>query len=96
MRRRSGAPLSPNEETTLRRVAHGSTAETDHATGDVRRLAAFELIKTVDGKFVLTSAGRRRVDRLPETVEYATHDQAAYGQAGKAMSQFYDRSRRKS
>lgn len=93
MRRRSGAPLSPNEETTLRRVAGGSTPEGDHATSDVRRLTAFELIKIVGGKFVLTSAGRRRLNGLSLTLDTATHDQAAYGEAGKIMSQFYARSR---
>ena len=49
MRRRPGAPLSPNEEMTLLRVAHCGIAEGAHAASDVRRLAAFELIKTIAG-----------------------------------------------
>lgn len=95
MSRRSGAPLSPNEETTLRRVAQGESPDSDHATSDVRRLAAFELIESVGGKYVLTGAGRRRVTRLPLTIDTACHDQAAYGEAGNALSQFYARSRRR-
>jgi hypothetical protein len=94
MRRRSGALLSPNEETTLRRVADGGTAEGDHTTQDVRRLTAFELIKIVGGRFVLTGAGRRRVDRLRPQLNTTSHDQAAYGEAGKILSQFYTRCQR--
>jgi len=95
MSRRSGAPLSPNEETTLRRVAQGAGPDTDHAASDVRRLAAFDLIESVSGKYVLTGAGRRRVSGLPLTIDTACHDQAAFGEAGKALSQFYARSRRR-
>lgn len=95
MPRRSGAPLSPNEEKTLRRVAHDGAVESDRVAGDVRRLEAFELIKTVDGRFVLTKAGRRRMDGLRPLVDTGCRDQAAYGEVGKALSQFYERSRRK-
>lgn len=94
MSRRSGAPLSPNEESTLRCVAQGTRPDSDHAASDVRRLAAFDLIEAVGGKYVLTEAGRRWMDRLLGTADTASHDQAAYGEAGKALSQFYARSRR--
>ncbi|MBR2819858.1 MAG: hypothetical protein IKE60_34630 [Reyranella sp.] len=95
MRRRPGAPLSPNEEAILRRVAFVGTAELEHTADDVRRLIAFELIQPVDGKYTLTPAGQQRLDGLPTTIDMAGHDQTAYGGAGKAMMQFYTRSKQK-
>jgi hypothetical protein len=86
-------PLSPNEEKTLCRLAHEGAAESERDASDVRRLEAFELIKTVDGRFVLTKAGRRRVDGLPLAND---PDQIAYGEDGKALSQLYAWSRRNS
>ena len=65
------APLSPNEELALRRAAHGAAPEGDRSNGDVRRLTAFGLVEVLDGKVVLTAAGRKRVKRLPPTVRPA-------------------------
>ena len=87
-------PLSPNEELALRRAAHGAAPEGDRSNGDVRRLTAFGLVEVLDGKVVLTAAGRKRVKRLPPTVDMSSHDHAAYGEAGQALAQFFDRSRR--
>jgi hypothetical protein len=88
------APLSPNEESALRRAARGADPASDRADGDVRRLTAFGLVEVVGGRLVLTAAGRKRVKRLPPTVDANSHDHAAYGEPGKALAQFYDRSRR--
>lgn len=93
MPRRSGAPLSPNEETTLRCVAQGTRPYGDHAASDVRRLAAFDLIEAIGGKYVLTAAGRRWMDCL--LGGSGTTDQPAYGEDGKGLSQFYEQSGRK-
>lgn len=93
MPRRSGAPLSPNEETTLHCVAHGTPPYGDHAARDVRRLVAFDLIEAAGGKYVLTEAGRRWMARLLGAV--GTTGQPVYGEDGKGLSQFYEQSRRK-
>ena len=58
------APLSPNEEITLRRVALGLSAARDLPPRDLARLAALALVgATVDGPR-LTSLGRRRYRSL--------------------------------
>lgn len=87
------APLSPNEELALRRAARGADPDGNHPNGDVRRLAAFGLMEIVDGKVVLTAAGRKRVKRLPPVVDASSHDHAAYGETGRALARFFDRSR---
>lgn len=95
MPRRSGAPLSPNEEKTLRRVAHEGAAESERTASDVRRLEAFELIRTIGGRFVLTKAGQRRVDCLSTMFDTGSRYQSIYGEDSKGLSQFYEQSRGK-
>ena len=55
------AQLSPNEATTLRRIAGGAANLEELRAGDVKRLIALGLAQRIDGKLVASRAG---VDRL--------------------------------
>jgi hypothetical protein len=56
------APLSPNEEGTLRRIALGSGQPPP--LGHLRRLQQLELVEWAGGTWRLTELGRRRHDGL--------------------------------
>jgi hypothetical protein len=56
------APLSPHEETTLRRIAFGSEGALEPA--HIRHLLQLDLIEWTDGGWRLTSLGRQRHDAL--------------------------------
>jgi hypothetical protein len=68
MARGSVAPLSANEETTLRRVALGVSKAASLSKLDVERLRALVLIEDKDGELRLTAAGRERYLALPRAV----------------------------
>jgi hypothetical protein len=68
MTRGSLAALSPNEETTLRRVALGVTKAATLSKLDVARLKALALIEDKDGELVLTGGGRARYLALPRSI----------------------------
>ena len=53
-------PLSPREETALRRVAQGSVRHQDLASEHRRRLTQLALIQEIDGMLALTAMGRER------------------------------------
>jgi hypothetical protein len=59
------AQLSPNEETTLRRIATATSAPVDLRKADAKRLAALGLVHEVDGALVPTHRGLERVG-LPQ------------------------------
>ena len=61
MTRGSLAPLSPNEETTLRRVALGVSKAATLPKLDVARLTALALVEEKDGELRLTGIGRGRL-----------------------------------
>jgi hypothetical protein len=65
------APLSPNEEVTLRRVALGLTKTRDLPRRDLDRLKRLELVETVGKQPVLTALGRQRYGMLPRPVLFA-------------------------
>jgi hypothetical protein len=65
------APLSPNEELTLRRVALGIAFAKDLPAADVQRLRNLELIEDGGERFGLTALGRERYERLHETIDRA-------------------------
>jgi hypothetical protein len=73
MTRGSLAPLSANEEVTLRRVALGITQAADLSELDIKRLKALSLIEANGGGLRLTATGRERYLALPKsaTVEQA-------------------------
>jgi hypothetical protein len=69
MIRGSLAPLSPNEEVTLRRVALGISEPASLSASDIKRLTAFALIENSGGGLRLTPAGRKRYRALPKGAE---------------------------
>ena len=58
------APLSPNEERTLRHVATGQWRGALLAERYIRRLAQLDLVEGVDGEIRLTETGRKRFEQL--------------------------------
>ena len=56
------APLSPHEETAMRKIAVGSDDPVDPV--HVRRLHQLELVEKDGGSWRLTAMGRRRHDLL--------------------------------
>ena len=65
MSRSLDAPLSPNEEVTLRRVALGISPLKDLAPRDLTRLASLSLVEIDAGVPRLTEVGRQRYRALP-------------------------------
>jgi hypothetical protein len=65
MTRSLDAPLSPNEEVTLRRVALGISPMKDLAPRDLKRLKSLALVEIDAGVARLTDFGRQRYNALP-------------------------------
>lgn len=65
MTRSLEAPLSPNEEVTLRRVALGISPMKDLAPRDLMRLKSLALVEIDAGVARLTDCGRQRYSALP-------------------------------
>jgi len=65
MSRSLDAPLSPNEEVTLRRVALGISPMKDLAPRDLMRLKSLALVEIDAGVARLTDFGRQRYSTLP-------------------------------
>ncbi len=61
------APLSPNEELTLRRVALGIALAKDLPAGDVLRLRNLALIEDRGERLGLTTLGKERYQRFHST-----------------------------
>ena len=59
------APLSPNEESTLRRVALGIAVRDELPAIHVKRLERLSLVEDVEGFVRLTNLGARRYATLP-------------------------------
>ena len=57
-------PLSPNEEVTLRRVAHGTAHRETLRSADVTRLESLGLIGDSNGVLSLTPMGQQRLADL--------------------------------
>jgi hypothetical protein len=55
------AHLSPNEETTLRRIATDTLEPSDVREADAKRLTALGLVETADGLLIATERGLQRV-----------------------------------
>ena len=62
------APLSPNEQTALLRIANGMIRPRDLKASDVSHLAALGLVRERDNTLELTHLGRKRVEALPSSV----------------------------
>jgi hypothetical protein len=61
------APLSPNEEISLRRVALGICQPADLPAQDIRRLKTLSLIEEHGAGLQLTPLGRERYLALPNS-----------------------------
>jgi len=59
------APLSPNEEVTLRRVAYGIAKSEDLQPSHVARLKRLTLIEDREGTLFVTQTGHRRLANAP-------------------------------
>ena len=59
--------LSPNEETTLRRIVLGTSNPEGLRDADVRRLMVLGLIEIRDGRQIVTEAGMGRYHKPPAT-----------------------------
>jgi len=59
------APLSPNEEVTLRRVAYGVVKAKRLQLAHLTRLKSLALIEDHDGALSLTAMGRQRLANSP-------------------------------
>ena len=78
MSRSLNAPLSPNEEITLRRVALGISQMKDLSPRDLVRLKTLSLIEMSDDRLQLTADGRQRYSELPRATtlsESASYDE---------------------
>ena len=67
------APLSPNEELTLRRVALGIALPKDLPAGDVLRLRNLALIEDRGERLGLTTLGKERYQSFHRTRGGAAH-----------------------
>ena len=86
------APLSPNEEVTLRRIASGQTAQALLAARDVINLTSLGLAEIVDGKLRLTGLGRERHAQLADAPPVASAEFADVADA--ALVESYTKARR--
>ncbi len=60
------APLSPNEEVTLRWVALGIARRDELRAADLTRLIHLLLVEEIDGRLTLSDLGRQRYQQLPK------------------------------
>lgn len=75
---KQSAPLSSNEEITLRRVAFGQSDVSSLRSPDLARLRALKLIEGSAREPTLTADGKRRFDALPKAAtltEFKPHDE---------------------
>ena len=71
------APLSPNEEITLRRVALGFGTADRLPEEHVRRLETLGLVEQADGSLRLTELGLQRYATLERPVKWHGSEDAA-------------------
>ena len=73
---RGRAPLSPNEEVSLRRVALGISQPADLPARDIAHLMALSLIEEHGAELRLTPLGRERYLSLPNSGAIYDFDRA--------------------
>ncbi|WP_020696656.1 hypothetical protein [Reyranella massiliensis] len=71
MPRSLDAPLSPNEEITLRRVALGISCARELSQRDLVRLKTLALVEMTDDRLHLTADGQQRYNMLPRATSLA-------------------------
>jgi hypothetical protein len=84
------APLSTNEEVTLRRVALGIANPTDLPDRDVERLKSLLLIEEFSAGLRLTPIGKKRYLTLPNS---AAFDSGAPDEGLAKMAEFISKAR---
>lgn len=75
MLRGQTAPLSPNEELTLRRVALRSAPAAELSQRDLDRIEALGLITRSDDDVALTPLGKMRYEALPRATRIDDPDE---------------------
>jgi hypothetical protein len=86
------APLSPNEELALRRIAGGRSPLAVRAGNDVVRLKTLKLVEEINGRLRLTSLGQSRYSKLPDAS--APQDSDPTDDINAALINAYDKARR--
>jgi hypothetical protein len=76
MERGPGAPLSPHEEVTFRRIALGISEAKHLLARDVAYLIRLHLVDESEGRLSLTALGRQRYEGLPRPAESPKEDPA--------------------
>jgi hypothetical protein len=61
------APLSPNEESALRKVANGIGGPSELRSGSIARLKNLALVEEHDGRIRLTPLGLQRFSAVKST-----------------------------
>lgn len=80
------APLSHEEEVTLRRIALGSASLQRLRMTDVRRLRHLMLIEGEGENCRLTALGRQRFNKLPRPTPHTRHKAvSSYGLSGASI-----------
>ena len=75
------APLSPNEEVTLRRIAYGVVVAKTLVPAHLARLKSLALVEENDGALSITTLGKQRLSKSPvarlDTAPVAIDDSVA-------------------
>lgn len=85
MSRSLNAPLSPNEEITLRRVALGISCARDLSQRDLVRLKTLSLVEMDGDRLQLTADGRVRYKTLPRATSLS--DAPTYEELVSALAE---------
>lgn len=91
MTRGRSAPLSANEEVTLRRIALGICKTSQLSQRDVERLRTICLIEDTGGSLKLTPLGRERYLALPKSV--AVDESGTPDELFSKLTAFMDKAR---
>ena len=86
------APLSPNEELALRRIASGQSRLASLANRDIEQLKKLDLIEEVGDQLQLTATGCDRYARLDNTSALREYDSA--DEINAALVAFFSSARR--
>lgn len=86
MLRGQAAPLSPNEEVTLRRIALGAVPPEELRPRAVARLETLGLVKREGATLILTPIGKSRYEALPHASPLPKPAEKAFRQELEAIA----------
>jgi hypothetical protein len=86
MLRGQAAPLSPNEEVTLRRIALGAVPPEELRPRAVARLETLGLVKREGATLILTPIGKSRYEALPHASPLLKPAEKAFRQELEAIA----------